>query len=244
MEEVHMVVRVARRYHQFKLNFCIITFYDPQRAAIIKALENAGLPSERVHNVDSFQDRCQLLVLVLLFPTSLADIKSSLVRERSGLCNLCLRSYTAARILESAASRERSFDRCGKGMVVVTNKCFLRGAGRSTLLGQLCRTWPRHHDACWIDWKVMLNNATALSGLSLPSLPPSPSHLQNWRTTMAPSNSLSQTQTHQASLSTLAGPTLGSAKGNVIGSWRRTTAAATVLVRPSYSDSWRRGGSG
>jgi superfamily I DNA and/or RNA helicase len=50
-----MVVRVARQYHQYGLEFCIITFYDPQRAAIIQALEDADLPSELVHNVDSFQ---------------------------------------------------------------------------------------------------------------------------------------------------------------------------------------------
>jgi hypothetical protein len=55
MEEVHMVVRVARRYHQLKLNFCIITFYDPQRAAITRALEDDDLPSDCVYNVDSFQ---------------------------------------------------------------------------------------------------------------------------------------------------------------------------------------------
>jgi hypothetical protein len=53
-----MVVRVAGRYQQQRLNFCIITFYDPQRAAIIKALENADLPSEHVYNVDSFQGMC------------------------------------------------------------------------------------------------------------------------------------------------------------------------------------------
>jgi hypothetical protein len=53
-----MVVRVARRYQQHGLNFCIITFYDPQRAAITKALKDEGLPSERVYNVDSFQGMC------------------------------------------------------------------------------------------------------------------------------------------------------------------------------------------
>jgi superfamily I DNA and/or RNA helicase len=50
-----MVVQVVRRYQKHRLDFCVITFYDPQRAAIIKALKNARLPSERVHNVDSFQ---------------------------------------------------------------------------------------------------------------------------------------------------------------------------------------------
>ncbi|KAI0002119.1 P-loop containing nucleoside triphosphate hydrolase protein, partial [Russula compacta] len=55
MEEVHMVVRIAGLYKQRGLNFCIITFYDPQRAAIAKALEAAKLPSAYVYNVDSFQ---------------------------------------------------------------------------------------------------------------------------------------------------------------------------------------------
>jgi regulator of nonsense transcripts 1 len=55
MEEVRMVVRVAKRYQQHGLDFCIITFYDPQRAAIIKALDDADLPLECVYNVDSFQ---------------------------------------------------------------------------------------------------------------------------------------------------------------------------------------------
>jgi len=50
-----MVIRVAKRYHERGLNFCIITFYDPQRAAIAKALEAAKLSSACAYNVDSFQ---------------------------------------------------------------------------------------------------------------------------------------------------------------------------------------------
>jgi hypothetical protein len=79
MEEVHMVVRVARRYHQLKLDFCIITFYDPQRAAIIRALENEDLPYDCVYNVDSFQGMwfspcisVDLLRLSSLIPNRLA----------------------------------------------------------------------------------------------------------------------------------------------------------------------------
>jgi len=63
-----MVVRVARRYHQLKLNFCIITFYDPQRAAITKALENEDLPSDCVYNVDSFQGMCRSPRISSLIP--------------------------------------------------------------------------------------------------------------------------------------------------------------------------------
>jgi hypothetical protein len=121
--------------------------------------------------------------------------------------------------------------------VVITNKCFLRGAGRSTLLGQLCHTWSRHRDALWIDWKVILNNAAALPGLLLPSPPPSPSpsHLQNWRSTVPPRNALSQTQTWTSDAPSIS-VHVGRA-GSVIESWCRTMATATALVRPSDSDS-------
>jgi len=63
--------------------------------------------------------------------------------------------------------------RCRKGMVVVTDKSFLQGAGRAILLGQLSHTWSRRHDTYWIDWIAMLNNAVALPGLPLPRPPAS-----------------------------------------------------------------------
>lgn len=50
-----MAVRVAKRFHQHHLKFCIITFYDSQRSAIAKALKEEKIPSGCVYNVDSFQ---------------------------------------------------------------------------------------------------------------------------------------------------------------------------------------------
>jgi hypothetical protein len=49
-----MAVRVAKRYHQRQLKFCIITFYDSQRSAIAKSLEVEKVPSGCVYYVDSF----------------------------------------------------------------------------------------------------------------------------------------------------------------------------------------------
>ena len=66
MAEVRMIVQIARRYEQHRLNFCIITFYDPQRAAITEALEAENLPTGRVYNVDSFQGVNHPLVSVTL----------------------------------------------------------------------------------------------------------------------------------------------------------------------------------
>ncbi|KAI0359312.1 P-loop containing nucleoside triphosphate hydrolase protein [Trametes cingulata] len=55
-EEAHTVVNLVRNYyHKYKLDFCIITPYDAQRATLTRALEAASLPSEKVYNVDSFQ---------------------------------------------------------------------------------------------------------------------------------------------------------------------------------------------
>jgi hypothetical protein len=65
--------------------------------------------------------------------------------------------------------------RCRKGMVVVTDKRFLQGAGRSTLLGQLCQAWSQRRST-WIDWKATLSgDPVELPGLPLsqPLLPSS-----------------------------------------------------------------------
>ena len=231
MEEVHMVVRVARRYHQLKLNFCVITFYDPQRAAIIRALENEDLPSDCVYNVDSFQGMWRSPCISVDISAAPSLRRSLIPNRRSNLVTGNEADYV---ILSSVRTKQPGFlksqprmnvalTRCCKGMVVVTDKSFLQGKGWSTLLGQLCSTWSSHHDACWIDSKAMLNNSGALPGLPTPA-PPSRnvmhSHNLNGRTTMPipARNPSSQTQTqnqtrtrtrmHQDQVSSLALETL------------------------------------
>src|SRR6266852_1255811 len=173
MEEVHMVVRVARRYHQLKLAFCIITFYDPQRAAIIRALEDEDLPSDCVYNVDSFQGMwrspCISIVDSLRLSSLIANCRSTWSGNESDYVILSSVRTKQAGFLKSQPRMNVALTRCRKGMVVVTDKSFLQGAGRSTLLGQLSSTWSRHHDAPWIDSKAMLNNSGALPGLSAPA---------------------------------------------------------------------------
>ncbi|KAF8462632.1 AAA domain-containing protein [Russula ochroleuca] len=267
MEEVHMVVRIAKRYEQRGLDFCIITFYDPQRAAIIKALENAGLQSERVHNVDSFQGNEADYVIL-----------SSVRTWRPGF-------------LRSQPRMNVALTRCKKGMVVVTDKCFLEKMGKSMLLGKLCHAWLQHHEACWIDWKAMLNNSVALPGLSLPLPPPIPLYgvlipalaveqLASYTSQLSPAltrideqshpnpnpiHGLSQrdttlprdppqskpktqtrtrtrTKRRQASQSTPAGPAPGSS--SAIEPQRRAAVTATDPVRPSVGKTKGRGGRG
>jgi superfamily II RNA helicase len=95
-----MVVRIAKQYELHGLDFCIITFYDPQRAAITKALEVEKLPTGCVYNVDSFQG--------MNHPTLIDDTLISTIadRERSRLCDLVFSSDNTSRILEFAASHE------------------------------------------------------------------------------------------------------------------------------------------
>ncbi len=52
--EVHIVVKLVQDYYRYK-DYCVITPYDAQRAAIVKALQTARLPSDKVFNIDSFQ---------------------------------------------------------------------------------------------------------------------------------------------------------------------------------------------
>ena len=69
--------------------------------------------------------------------------------------------------LRSQPRMNVALTRCRKGMVVVTDRCFLQRTG-NMLLGELSYTWSQHDEACWIDWKAMLNNSAALPGLPLP----------------------------------------------------------------------------
>jgi len=223
-----MVVRVARRYHQLKLDFCIITFYDPQRAAIIRALENEDLPYDCVYNVDSFQGNEADYVIL-----------SSVRTKQPGF-------------LKSQPRMNVALTRCRKGMVVVTDKSFLQGAGGSTLLGQLCHTWSRHH-ACWIDSNAILNNSGALPGLPGPA-PSRPNGMQSHshhnlsaRTTMPPRNPPSQSRTrtrtnqepvlerlrHVLGLSNL---TYQPGAGGGVGHWHVGARSAATAVRRNLDD--------
>jgi superfamily I DNA and/or RNA helicase len=54
MGEIRTITHLVKNYYRRK-NFCIITPYDAQRAAIEKVLKDENLPWDRVFNVDSFQ---------------------------------------------------------------------------------------------------------------------------------------------------------------------------------------------
>jgi hypothetical protein len=141
--------------------------------------------------------------------------------------------------LKSQPRMNVALTRCRKGMVVVTDKTFLQGKGKKMLLGQLCRTWSKHHYGCWNDWKAVLNNSVALPGLPAP---PSPSNgtrspggppTTPRRHPPSKARALARTHSDQSTLSTSAGSV--SAGTSVIGSGDRTTTTAVRrdTLRPS-----------
>jgi hypothetical protein len=147
-----MVVRVARRYHQLKLGFCIITFYDPQRAAITRALENEDLPSDCVYSVDSFQGMWRspcISVDSLRLTSPIPNRRSTQLdlRERSRLRDIVFRPDKAAGILEIAAPHERRSDPLPQGNGSCHRQELLTGRGREhaprAALPHLVQTPPR-----------------------------------------------------------------------------------------------------
>ncbi|KAJ6468012.1 P-loop containing nucleoside triphosphate hydrolase protein [Mycena vitilis] len=56
--EIQTICHLVRRYASLGKDFCVITPYDAQRAAIELQLKAESLPHETVYNVDSFQGTC------------------------------------------------------------------------------------------------------------------------------------------------------------------------------------------
>lgn len=121
--------------------------------------------------------------------------------------------------LKSQPRMNVALTRCRKGMVVVTDKSFLQGKGKKTLLGKLCLTWSKHHDTCWNDWKAVLNNLVALPGLPVPSSQSNGTHSPTTSQRNPPSQARARTHNGQPTLSTSAGSASGS--NSVIGSGDR-----------------------
>jgi hypothetical protein len=180
------------------------------------------------------------ITVVLLFPTCLADTKSSLVRERSRLCNLVFRSDTAARILKSAASHERCSDPLQQGNSSRHQQVFPTRRGEEyapwAAVPYLVKTPPHlldqlegHAKQCGrASWTTTTDSA---------SITTTPAKMADHDTATQPALSDSDLDLDSDTPSI---PVHVGRASSVIGSWRHTTATATALVRPSDSDSWCR----
>ncbi|KAI0827616.1 hypothetical protein BC628DRAFT_1279219, partial [Trametes gibbosa] len=107
--------------------FCIITPYDAQRAEIVRQLQTAELPWDRVFNVDSFQG---------------APLFNFLSHEAEYVIISAVRT-TSPGFLRSRNRTNVMLTRCERGMILVSKRDFLAGtgAGRKTLIGDLVQRW-------------------------------------------------------------------------------------------------------
>ncbi|KAG5638090.1 hypothetical protein H0H81_001857 [Sphagnurus paluster] len=148
--EIHAMTALVKNYYKHT-NFCIITPYDAQRAAIERQLKAQNLPWERVFNVDSFQGNEADFVLV------------SVVRSGNpGFLN----SMNRMNVL---------LTRCRKGLVIVTSRSFLSHGGSPTLLGSLEYHWTTLvGERAWVDWRSVSEGKVDLPGAPGPNRPREP----------------------------------------------------------------------
>ncbi|KAF9459527.1 P-loop containing nucleoside triphosphate hydrolase protein [Collybia nuda] len=138
--EIKTIVHLVRNYYRHR-DFCVITPYDAQRAAIEKALKDEKLPWERVFNVDSFQGNEAKYVLISVVRSGRPGFLTSLNRMNVMLT------------------------RCQAGLVIVTSRFFLRGGGQDTLLGKLAKHWEQGRgDGAWVEWRSVASEEVDLPG--------------------------------------------------------------------------------
>ncbi|KAA1467653.1 P-loop containing nucleoside triphosphate hydrolase protein [Dentipellis sp. KUC8613] len=132
-EEVHMVMRIARKFLNEGKSFRIITGYDAQRTALENTMKSEGLNWEdKCFNVDSFQDDYIII---------------SVVRTKN---------------LGFLSNQRRSnvmLSRCKRGMIICSNKSFLYGPGSSSLIGKLAEecgaeTWLTRQHILNGNWRM------------------------------------------------------------------------------------------
>ncbi|KAI0737257.1 AAA domain-containing protein [Daedaleopsis nitida] len=137
-------MNLIKKYYK-DLDWCVITPYDAQRAAITAAIKTAGVERhDHVYNVDSFQGHEALYIIVSTVRTSSAGFLKSLNRM-----NIML-------------------TRCKAGLVIVTQRAFLHNptGGKRTLLGKLAEHWEDRIGASvvWADTMDVAGERASLPG--------------------------------------------------------------------------------
>ncbi|KAF6742048.1 P-loop containing nucleoside triphosphate hydrolase protein [Ephemerocybe angulata] len=126
LREAATVISLARLMVDLGLSFRIITPYDPQRSLLENELKREKLPHEdKVFNVDSFQGNEADFIIVSL-----------------------VRSGTKLGFLQEQRRANVMLTRCKKGMVICTNRTFVEGVARDSLVGKLARSLGPE---AWID---------------------------------------------------------------------------------------------
>lgn len=150
--EIRTLIQIVKVYYRYK-NFCIVTPYDGQRAAIQRALENEDLPSDSVYNLDSFQ-----AVYRASNPSSLLLTEFNVLGNEADYILISVVRSEKPGYLVSENRMNVFLTRCKKAMIIVTNRSFIQNSGSATLLGQLADYWSQisvTYTNIWIDWKFV-----------------------------------------------------------------------------------------
>jgi hypothetical protein len=166
------MVHLVQTYYK-STNFCVITPYDAQRAAIETGLKNAGLPWDSVYNLDSFQGS-SVVSTSMRNKLAYAQLTVDLGNEADYVLVSVVRSSEPG-FLVSLQRMNVLLTRCRKGLVIVTSRSFIASGGRETLLGLLVRYWQSVHNVVdWIDWRDIASGTANLPGA--PSRPRPAAH--------------------------------------------------------------------
>ena len=156
------MVHLVKSYYK-STNFCVITPYDAQRAAIETGLKNASLPWDSVYNLDSFQGS-SVVSMYLERKLPYVELMVGLGNEADYVLVSVVRSSKPG-FLVSLQRMNVLLTRCRKGLVIATSRGFLASGGHGTLLGLLVRYWESVHKGVdWIDWRDIASGTANLPG--------------------------------------------------------------------------------
>lgn len=128
--EIQVAMSLAKKYHNLRKRYRIITPYDAQRSLLETELQGERLPWEdRCFNVDSFQGNEEDFIII------------SIVRsEKIGF----LKENRRVNVM---------LTRCKKGMIILTSRAFVEGKASSSLVGSLAKALGPQ---AWVESKRVL----------------------------------------------------------------------------------------
>jgi len=151
-KEAHVVIAIARQLTARGLAFRIITPYDPQRSFLENELKKQNLPYEdKCFNVDSFQGTSPCCS-----PSLSQLIVDSIGNEADYIIVSLVRSANKLGFLQENRRVNVMLTRCKKGMVIVTNRVFVRGVAKDSLVGKLERHMEDQGASPWLEGRHVL----------------------------------------------------------------------------------------
>ena len=139
LQEVAVVIKIARQLTRRRKSFRIITPYDSQRSILEKGLKDAKLPWEdKCFNIDAFQGFC---VLSTLFAVCVDGFLFS-GNEDDYIIISVVRSEKLG-FLTDERRVNVMLTRCKIGMIICSSRTFLQGPAAHTLVGKMFANFGR-----------------------------------------------------------------------------------------------------